>query len=71
MAWDADDERIIRISVPFWLLRMGGQRIDVNDGQGFDLKDLHLDVRDLERIGPVLVFDYRSASGERVLVWTK
>lgn len=71
MAWDADDERIVRISVPFWLLRMGGRQIDINDGNGFDLNDLHLDVRDLERIGPILVFDYRSASGERVLVWTK
>lgn len=71
MAWDADDERIVRISLPFWLLRMGGRQIEINDSGGFDLRELNLDVRDLERIGPVLIFDYRAPSGERVLVWTQ
>lgn len=71
MAWDADDERIVKISLPFWLLRMGGEQIEINNRRGFDLSDLHLDVHDLERIGPALLFDYRASSGERVLVWTQ
>jgi hypothetical protein len=75
MAWDADEERIVTVTVPFWLLRFGGRRIEFSDRgnrRSFDIEDLQLNVEDLERIGPVLVFDYRASSnGERVLLWTQ
>ena len=71
MAWDADEERLIKISLPFWLLRFGGRNIEINDGRGFDLDRLDLDIDQLQRIGPMLVFDYRSTDGERVLLWTQ
>jgi len=71
LAWDADEERLVRLALPFWLLRLGGRQVDINDGHGFDLDRLHLDVDELERIGPILVFDYRASSGERVLLWTQ
>jgi hypothetical protein len=38
---------------------------------GFDLKELDLDVKELRRIGPALVHDFRDTSGERVLIWTQ
>jgi hypothetical protein len=72
MAWDPDEGRILKISLPFWMLRLGRRNIDVHhDESGFDLKDLDLDVAELERIGPTLVFDLRAPEGERVLVWTR
>jgi hypothetical protein len=71
MAWDSDEERLIKLALPFWLLRLGGREIEINDGHGFDLNRLDLDVEELERIGPTLVFDYRDSSGERVLLWTQ
>lgn len=71
LAWDADEERLVRFALPFWLLRLGGRQVEINDGHGFDLDRLHLDVDELERIGPVLVFDYRASTGERVLLWTQ
>jgi hypothetical protein len=70
LAWDPDDERIVKISLPFWLLEMGRRQIDVNT-DGFDLKELDLDVKELRRIGPALVLDFRDTSGERVLIWTQ
>jgi hypothetical protein len=70
LAWDPDDERIVKVSLPFWLLEMGRQRIDVNT-DGFDLDDLDLDVKELRRIGPALVLDFRETTGERVLIWTQ
>jgi hypothetical protein len=72
LAWDPDEGRILKISLPFWMLRLGRRNIDVHhDESGFDLEDLDLDVEELERIGPALVFDLRAPEGERVLVWTR
>lgn len=72
MAFDPDDERIVRMNIPFWLLRMkmGGTTIDFN-GNRMDLEDLRLTVEDLERFGPTLIVDHQTTSGERVLVWSQ
>ena len=72
MAFDPDDRRIVRISIPFWLLRMKmrGTTIDFN-GRKMDLEDLKLTVEDLERFGPSLIVDHKNTTGERVLVWSQ
>ena len=72
LAFDPDDGRIVRVSVPFWLLRLktGGTSIDFN-GNSMDLEDLKLSVEDLERYGPKLIVDHREESGDRVLVWSQ
>lgn len=72
LAFDPDRQgRLVRINLPFWLLRLGRKKIQVMDRGEFDLSRLNIDVADLERIGPQLLVDHRSNSGERVLVWTK
>ena len=72
LAFDPDDDgRIVKVNLPFWLLRLGRNKIKLDQGRGFDLERLNLDVNDLQRIGPMLLMDHRSTSGERVLVWTK
>jgi hypothetical protein len=72
MAFDPDDGRVVRLSIPFWLLRLksGNQTIDFN-GRRMDLEDLKLTVEDLERFGPTLIVDHKDRGGERVLVWSQ
>ena len=70
LAWDPDKERLVRLSLPFWLLRLGRQKIDINT-DGFDFQRLQLDMKELQRVGPVLLFDVRTKSGDRVLIWTQ
>ena len=71
LAFDPSNGRIVRFSLPFWLLRMKPRAtIDLN-GNRMDLEDLRLTVEDLEKRGPSLVVDHLTASGERVLVWSK
>ena len=72
LAFDPGDGRIVKISIPFWLLRMKmrGTTIDFN-GRKMDLEDLKLTVEDLERFGPTLIVDHKQATGERVLVWSQ
>jgi flagellar basal body-associated protein FliL len=72
LAFDPDNGRIVRISIPFWLLRMKmhGTTVDFN-GRKMDLEDLKLTVEDLERFGPTLIVDHKNTGGERVLVWSQ
>jgi hypothetical protein len=70
LAWDPDRERLVKVSLPFWLLKLGRQKIDIMQG-GFDFERLQLDMTELQRVGPVLLFDHRATGGERVIVWTQ
>jgi len=71
LAWDPEEEKVVKLSLPFWLLRMGKKKMTVMESGGFDLERLNVDWRELERIGPALVFDLKSSHGERVLIWTR
>ncbi len=71
LAWDPTDERLVKVALPFWMLRLGRQNIELSHDSGFDLNQLHLDVDELERVGPQLVFDFRTTDGERILIWTR
>jgi hypothetical protein len=72
MAFDPDDGRVVRLTIPFWMLRLktGGGSINFN-GKRMDLEDLKLSVADLERYGPTLIVDHATSEGNRVLVWSQ
>ena len=72
MAFDADDEKVVRMELPFWLLRLksGGTRFSMGSGD-VDLARLRLTVEDLERFGPTLILDHKDRKGARVLVWSQ
>lgn len=72
MAWDPDQERIVNVKLPMWILSMGRKKVDLGMGaEGFDLRRLELDFKDIERIGPVLLLDIHTRTGEHVLIWTE
>lgn len=71
MAWDSDDERLVRIDIPFWLLRFKEDPLDVLAESGIHGKRIRITVADIERMGPRLVVDHRGRRGDRVLVWTQ
>jgi hypothetical protein len=72
LAFDPDDEGLVKVTVPFWLLRLKTRhtRIDLGGGR-VDLEDLKLTVEDLERFGPTLILDQTNSGGDRVLVWSQ
>jgi hypothetical protein len=72
LAFDPNDERIVKVTIPFWLLKFKshGTTVDFNGGR-LDLEDLKLTVDDLERMGPTLIVDLQTHTGERVLVWSQ
>lgn len=69
LVWAADEQKIVRLSVPFWLLRISPQGVDI-DVNDIDLGKLRLSVDDLERAGPGPLLQ-RDDGDSRVLVWTE
>jgi len=73
MVFDPDDEKIVRMDLPFWLLRLksGGARLQMPNRSDVDLSKLRLTIEDIERFGPTLILDHKGTKGERVLVWSQ
>ena len=70
LAYNRDKERIVRIEVPGWMLRlMARGDIQVNDVNGLDLRG-RIRLQDIERRGPGLVLDTTTREGSQVLIWT-
>ena len=70
LVWSPEKEKLVKLSLPFWVLRLGRQKIDVGSDV-FDMKRMELDVKQLERVGTMLVLDHRDGTGQRVLIWTQ
>jgi len=74
LAYDTRAEKLVRVSIPFWLLRMAPSRhvSFINDtGIDFDSDRVRLTLDDLERRGPGLILDQADRRGSHVLVWTE
>ena len=72
LAWDANEEKLVQIAIPFWLLRLKRGPIEVfSDTAGLRDAELQVTVDDLEALGPSLLIDHRGRRGDRVLVWTQ
>ncbi len=73
LAFDPRAGKLVRMSLPFWLLRMAPSRNLAVHSPDFDFDDrMHLTVDDVERAGPGLILDARDPrNGALVLVWTE
>lgn len=69
LVWAPDEKKIVRLSLPFWFLRMSPRGVDINVDD-VDLGKLRLSVEDLERAGPGPLL-IRDDGKSRVLVWTE
>jgi hypothetical protein len=70
LAWDRDDGKLVKATLPFWLLRLKDGPIELSAGRGIHIgRSLKFKVADVERYGPSLLLDERHGS-DRVLVWT-
>ncbi len=72
-AYDPRAGKLVRFTVPFWLIRMGNEgKISLGDGALDGVRGAEkLTVKDLEALGPGLLIDERKPDGDRVLVWTE
>jgi hypothetical protein len=73
VVYDEREHRLVRLTLPFWLLRLGGNKpINLQSGRGFDPGvRLSITSEDLERRGPGLILDTVGRRGERVIIWAE
>jgi len=74
LAYDIHAEKLVRVSIPFWLLRLAPTRhvsFLSDTGIDFDSDRVRLTLDDLERRGPGLILDQADHRGSQVLVWTE
>jgi hypothetical protein len=74
LAYDTHEGRLVRVSIPFWLLRLAPSNHMAflrDTGIDFDSDRVHLTLQDLERRGPGLILDQADRRGSQVLVWTE
>ena len=72
-AYDTHAGKLVRFSVPFWLLRMAPSgKVSVGDGMLNDVRGAEqITVKQLEALGPGLLIDEIKPDGGRVIVWTE
>lgn len=69
LAWDPDEHALATVVLPMWLLRLKSGPIEFGAYvNGLDDHGVRLEVADLERYGPGILFDFTATSGERVLL---
>lgn len=73
LAYDEGERKIVRVNVPFWLLRLAPSKNVrfLDNNLDFDSDKAQLTVDDLQRHGPGLILDQRDRRGTQVLVWTE
>jgi len=76
LAYDQRARKLVRVSIPFWLLRMApSKHLSFLNDNGInvdvDSDRVRLTVDDLERRGPGLLLDTQDRRGSQVLVWTE
>ena len=71
LAWDPGEEKLARIDLPFWLLRLKETPIRFGTyATGLDDLKISLTASDLERYGPGIVLDLIHER-ERALLWVE
>jgi hypothetical protein len=73
LAYDTHGEKLVQVSIPFWLLRIAPSRkfSFIGNGMDFDTDHVKLTLEDLEKRGPGLILDQTDRRGSQVLVWTE
>jgi len=73
LAYDSRARKLVRVSIPFWLVRLApGKHFSFREnGLDFDSDRVRLSYEDLERLGPGLILDTHDRRGSHVLVWTE
>jgi len=72
IAFDHDEAKLVRVDVPFWLLRLKSGPIQFSSyASSVDDRRVRMTVQDIERRGPGIVLDTTEADEGRVLIWVE
>jgi hypothetical protein len=70
VAWKEGEDKLLRISFPFWLLRLQSEKSMKIDIDGFQVEQLGVTNEDIQMAGPALVLD-GARDKSHVIIWTE
>jgi hypothetical protein len=71
LAYTADENRLVHVDVPAWMLRLTRRgRVSIEGLDGLSSVRNRITLRDLERYGPGLLLDATTPDDAQVLIWT-
>ncbi len=69
--WSPAQKKLARVDLPFWLMRLGGNKsFTVNAGEMNGVA-LHVTPEEIDRRGPGLIVLWTTSRESRLLVWTE
>jgi hypothetical protein len=69
LAWGAKEHALADVTLPLWLLRLkSGPIVFGSYVSGLDDRGVRLTAEEIERLGPGVLIDFTTPSGDRVLV---
>lgn len=71
LGWDCNDEELVRVTIPFWMVRMKPGNINVASNDQKRSVRLSLSAEDLEGYGPTLLLDHTDEEGYHLVLWTE
>ena len=74
LAYDPEDQELVRVSVPMWLVRKmdcDDSDLDLGDEKTRRKLERHLRLEDIQKAGPGLLVEVEEEGGEQVLVWLR
>jgi hypothetical protein len=75
LVWDRGEEKLVRVSVPMWLVRKAAEHddtdLDFDDDSGEVARHVrpHLRWKDVEKAGLGVLAEVEEEDGDQVLVW--
>ena len=71
LGWDCNDSELVRVTIPFWMVRLKPGNINIaSDDQTRSVR-LSLSADDLEDYGPTLLLDHTDEEGYHLVLWTE
>jgi hypothetical protein len=71
LVWDPQDQSLVTLDMPMWLLRMSDDPIELSAGRDTGTPvQLSMTVAEMAQYGSTILLDHEDEDGERVLVWT-
>jgi hypothetical protein len=72
LAWAPKDNKLVRVELPFWLIRIKARPIQFSAyASGLDDTGISMTAEELERYGPGIIIDIQPKGKERILLWAK
>jgi uncharacterized protein YneF (UPF0154 family) len=69
--WSPREKKLVRVDLPFWLMRLGGNKPFTVNADLMNDVTLHVTPEEIDRRGPGLTVLWTSSRGSRLLVWTE